>query len=89
MMTNKPRGRIYTGVTNDIVRRVHEHRERKTQSFTQKYWLRKLVWYEQHEEIYEALKREKRLKKWLREWKCALIETHNPDWEDLWESILK
>ncbi len=89
MMSNTPRDRIYTGVTNDLVRRGYEHRERLAKSFTKKYWLQKLVWYEAHADIEEAIKREKRLKKWLREWKFALIEKHNPLWEDLWEGITR
>ena len=76
-------GALYCGVTNDLVRRVHEHREGRAEGFTQGHGVNRLVWFEQHREINEAILREKRIKKWNRGWKIALIEDRNRDWRDL------
>jgi len=81
------RGTLYIGVTNDLVRRVYEHRNDMVPGFTKKYAVHCLVYYEVHEDIYEAISREKRLKRWRREWKCELIEKQNEDWHDLWPGI--
>jgi putative endonuclease len=89
IMTNRPFGVLYTGVTNDLVRRVWEHRERARKgSFTDKYNLTRLVFAERHEEIETAIQRETSLKRWRRKWKLELIESQNPDWKDLWDTIL-
>jgi putative endonuclease len=88
IMTNRPGGVLYIGVTSDLVRRVSEHRAGETKSFTQNYWLSRLVYFERHEEILDAIAREKAMKKWRRAWKIALIERENPDWDDLYERIL-
>jgi putative endonuclease len=87
IVTNRKRGTVYTGVTNDLVRRTYEHREGLLESFTKRYDLKRLVWFEVHEDIEEAILREKRLKKWQRNWKDRLIEESNPDWRDLWWEI--
>ena len=87
ILTNKDRGTLYTGVTNDLVRRVYEHREKSIPGFTKKHDLTKLVWFEQHEDVEAAVQREKLIKKWKREWKYNLIESINPHWEDLYEGI--
>jgi putative endonuclease len=84
IVTNRPNGTLYTGVTNNLVRRIAEHREGRAESFTRRYVLTKLVWYEHHADIREAILREKRIKKWNRAWKLDLIEAQNPAWEDLW-----
>ena len=76
-------GTLYVGVTNDLVRRSWEHREGLVRSFTGQHATHRLVWYEQHESIIEAITREKRLKKWNRDWKIRLIEDMNPEWKDL------
>ena len=82
-------GTLYVGVTNDLIRRSWEHREGLVRSFTGQHATHRLVWYEQHESIIEAITREKRLKKWNRDWKVNLIQGMNPEWRDLWPEILK
>jgi putative endonuclease len=77
---------LYIGVTNDIVRRVDAHRQGKVPGFTQRYRVRRLVYYEQTESSRSAIAREKQLKRWRRSKKIALIESTNRAWEDLWES---
>lgn len=87
LVTNRPRGTLYVGVTNDLVRRVHEHRMREGRSFTARYNLDRLVHFEQFDDPENAIRREKALKKWLRQWKVDLIEQSNPAWRDLWPDI--
>jgi len=87
IMTNKPRGIPYIGVTSDIAARVVQHREGKGSSFCRKYNLTRLVLAEPYESILDAIAREKAMKEWKREWKIALIEASNPDWRDLFETI--
>ena len=88
IMTNRRGGTLYIGVTSDLVKRTSQHRAGETQGFTRTYWLKQLVYFERHEDIVYAITREKVLKKWRRAWKVELIETENPDWRDLCESIL-
>ncbi len=83
ILTNKPRGVLYIGVTADLARRVSEHRLASSRSFTGKYNLHHLVWFEMFEDITHAIQRETSLKRWLRAWKIDLIETVNPHWNDL------
>ena len=80
-------GTLYIGVTNDLVRRVGEHKLKLVEGFTEKYDVVKLVYFEQFDDPENAIKREKRLKKWDRAWKIRLIEEHNPNWEDLYPAI--
>ena len=80
-------GTLYIGVTNDLIRRVGEHKIKLIESFTEKYDVVKLVYFEQFDDPENAIKREKRLKKWPRAWKIALIEKDNPDWIDLYPEI--
>ncbi len=87
-MTNKPNGTLYVGVTADLIRRVSEHRAGEVKSFTQRYWLKRLVYFERHDDIRIAIAREKAIKKWLRLWKGELIAKENPNWDDLYETIL-
>jgi len=82
IMTNFS-GTLYTGVTNNLERRVQEHQSGKIQGFTKKYKITKLVYFEEGNDINEALRREKEIKGWLRSKKIALIESVNPDWKDL------
>ena len=82
IMTNKSRT-LYVGVTNDLQRRVYEHKHKLIEGFTSKYNITKLAWYETYPDIQQAIEGEKRLKGWLRSKKIALIESHNPNWEDL------
>ena len=81
-------GTLYTGVTNDLVRRVWEHRNDFVAGFSRECQTHRLVWYEVHESIYEAITREKRIKKWNRDWKVNLIQAMNPGWEDLYEAVV-
>jgi putative endonuclease len=83
ILTNKPRGVLYTGVTADIERRIWEHRNRLGSKFCRKYGLDRLVLAEQFPTIEQAIRREKQLKNWLRQWKIELIEAANPEWADL------
>jgi putative endonuclease len=84
IMSNKPQGTLYIGVTSDLSRRVFEHREKLVKGFTSQYDLNLLVYYEIYDDIRIAIQREKNLKHWLREWKLALIHEHNPEWKDLY-----
>ncbi|PCJ86524.1 MAG: hypothetical protein COA52_15005 [Hyphomicrobiales bacterium] len=87
IMASKPRGTLYIGVTNDITRRAVEHRESIASEFTTKYQCKRLVWYELHDTVPDAIAREKQLKKWLRAWKITLIETVNSGWRDLFDEL--
>jgi putative endonuclease len=78
---------LYTGVTNDLIKRVYEHRTNAVDGFTKNYKIHLLVHYEEANEVNAAIAREKALKKWRRQWKIDLIETHNPDWLDLYETL--
>lgn len=82
-------GTLYIGVTNDLIRRVYEHREKLAEGFTKKYQVARLVYFEQHTDIEAAIRREKRLKKWNRAWKIKLIEGNNPNWDDLFPTIAR
>lgn len=83
IITNKKDGVLYIGVTNNIERRITEHKRGSTKGFSKRYNLDKLVYFETHQYINDAIKREKNMKKWKREWKIKLIEKNNPNWEDL------
>jgi putative endonuclease len=87
IMTNKPNGTLYVGVTNDLTRRSYEHRNSLIDGFTKKYNLKMLVYFEVFDRVEYAILREKRLKKWSREWKIDMIEKSNPGWMDLYNQI--
>jgi putative endonuclease len=87
IMASKPNGTLYIGVTSDLLNRSWEHRENIVKGFTKRYRVHSLVYYELYQEMTSAILREKRLKKWNRAWKIALIEEKNPKWEDLYESL--
>ena len=87
IMANRRNGTIYTGVTNDLIRRVHEHREGLFDGFTKQHGCKHLVWFDVTDDIEAAIAHEKRLKKWLRPWKDEMIERDNPEWRDLWWEI--
>jgi putative endonuclease len=87
LLTDRPYGTLYAGVTNDLVRRVWEHRNDLVAGFTHEHRLHQLVWYEQHATALEAIRREKLIKKWHRDWKVNLIQRMNPGWRDLFEAI--
>jgi len=88
IVTNKPRGVLYTGVTSDIAARMMQHRAGTGSAFCRRYGLKRLVLAEPHESIEDAIAREKALKAWRRAWKIRLIEESNPDWDDLFERIV-
>ena len=87
IMTNRPNGTLYIGVTSDLGRRVHEHREGLIAGFTKAYGLKRLVWYEWHDEIEAAIQRETSMKRWYRAYKTRTIMARNPDWNDLYEEL--
>jgi len=87
ILASRKDGAIYVGITNDIVRRIYEHRTKAAPGFTSKYNIARLVWLEIYEDPISAISRERELKKWKRAWKVQLIEAQNPQWEDLYESI--
>ena len=87
IMSNKMFGTLYVGVTNDIARRAWEHRTGTGAAFTARYRLTRLVYIERHDDIRVAIQREKRLKHWPRVWKLNLIETTNPEWDDLFQTL--
>ena len=87
ILANKRNGTLYIGVTNDIKRRVYEHRNNLAEGFTKKYHIHDLIYYEQTSDIKSAIEREKQLKVWKRSWKLWLIENSNPEWQDLYESL--
>lgn len=88
MLANKKNGTIYTGMTSNLTKRIHEHKMEFTEGFTKKYNVKQLVYFEQFSDPTEAITREKRLKKWKRSWKIDLIEHKNPKWNDLYRSLL-
>jgi len=87
IMASRPYETLYVGVTSDLARRAYEHREGVIPGFTNQYGVKHLVWYERHETMPLAIEREKRIKRWRREWKFELIETLNPEWRDLYEDL--
>jgi putative endonuclease len=87
ILASQRNGTLYVGVTNDLTRRVQEHREGLVRGFTRKYGVKLLVYFEVHYDINVAILREKRIKPWHRKWKLELIEAHNPQWSDLWAEI--
>jgi putative endonuclease len=80
-------GTLYTGVTSDLIKRVYEHKESLVNGFTKKYKVHRLVYYEVHGDIQEAILKEKQIKKWNRDWKINLIERDNPHWLDLYVGL--
>jgi len=87
MLASKRNGTLYIGVTNNLFKRVHQHKNDVTEGFTWKYNVHSLVYYEVFNRIQDAITREKQMKKWKRQWKMELIEKSNPNWEDLFESL--
>ena len=88
ILASQRNGTLYIGITNDLIKRVYEHRNNLVDGFTKKYKVHSLVYYEQCGDIESAIIREKRLKKWNRKWKLELIEKENPQWRDLYEDLL-
>ena len=87
ILASKKYGTLYIGVTNELVRRVYEHKTKAVPGFTQRYGVDKLVWFETYEDPESAISREKELKKWRRDWKTRLIDEQNPNWDDLYSGI--
>ena len=83
ILASRRNGTLYVGVTSDIIKRVWQHKNDLVAGFTKRYGVHMLVWYEAHETMESAIKREKNIKKWNREWKLDLIEQSNPQWQDL------
>ena len=87
ILASKRYGTLYIGVTSDLKRRVYEHKEKKLDGFTKEYNITNLVWYEATENIESAIKKDKQLKAWQRQWKVELIEKSNLEWRDLYPSL--
>ena len=83
ILTNKKNGTLYIGVSNNLERRMFEHKNKLIEGFTKKYGLDRLVYFETYQYVNDAIKREKNMKKWKRQWKINLIEKDNPDWNDI------
>jgi putative endonuclease len=88
IVTNKPNGVLYTGVTSNLTRRIWEHREGILPGFTKRYGLKRLVYVERHASVSAAIRRERNMKHWPRTWKVRLILATNPNWDDLYEHII-
>ena len=87
ILASKKNGTLYIGVTNNLLKRVYEHKNNLVEGFTQKYDVHNLVYYEIFRNIQDAITREKNIKKWKRKWKMELIEESNPNWEDLYDTL--
>jgi putative endonuclease len=87
MLSSKRNGTLYVGVTSDLIKRIYEHKQNLIDGFTKQFQVHMLVYYEIHHDILEAIKREKQIKKWNRQWKLRLIEEMNPGWKDLYPEI--
>ena len=88
ILANKRNGTLYVGVTSDLPKRIWEHKSKFVKGFTSKYGVDKLVWYEMHGTMMDAIEREKTLKNWKRYWKLKIIEEMNPEWRDLYEDLM-
>jgi putative endonuclease len=88
ILASKRNGTLYIGVTDNIIKRVYQHKSGLTEGFTKKYRVSRLVYFEQTNDVLSAIEREKRLKKWKRQWKIELIEGYNPEWRDLFEDLV-
>ena len=86
ILTTRKNTVLYTGITNNVIQRVWQHKERLIEGFTKKYSVNKLVHFEEYKNAQEAIHHEKCIKKWKRDWKVKLIETTNPEWKDLYET---
>ena len=88
ILASKRNGTLYIGITTDLVKRIYEHKHDLVDGFTKKYKVHHLVYFEEHEDIWQAITREKQIKKWKRKWKLELIEKDNPNWRDLYDEII-
>ena len=87
ILASKKNGTLYVGITNNLARRIYEHRNQLIDSFTKRYGISRLVHYESFENAAQAIQREKNIKKWPRKWKINLIQETNPQWHDLYEEL--
>ena len=87
LLASGKHGTLYLGVTNDLIRRVYQHKNKLLGGFTARYGIARLVWFECHDDPCSAIAREKEIKKWRRDWKIRLIEEMNPDWRDLYYDL--
>ena len=88
ILCNKRNGTLYTGITSDLIKRIWQHKNGAFEGFTKQYGLKRLVHFEQYVDVNEAILREKRIKKWNRQWKINLIEKNNPNWDDLYQKLV-
>jgi len=88
ILASKPYGTLYIGVTNDLARRVYAHRQGTASRFTGRYAVTLLVWFERYETVAEAIQRETSLKRWKRDWKIDLVNKTNPEWRDLYPTLI-
>jgi putative endonuclease len=88
ILCNKRNGTFYIGMTSDLIKRVWQHKNGAVEGFTKQYGLKTLVYFEQYKDVKDAILREKRIKKWNRQWKINLIEKNNPSWNDLYEKLV-
>jgi len=88
LLASRRNGTLYVGVTSDVVKRVWEHKADLADGFTKRYGVHMLVWYELHDSMEGAIRREKAIKEWKRRWKLELIEKQNPEWRDLYDGLL-
>ena len=88
IITNKKNGTLYIGVTSNLIKSIYAHKQKLVDGFSKRYGLSILVYFESFETIVDAIKREKQLKQWQRQWKITLIEKENENWDDLYESII-
>jgi putative endonuclease len=89
LLAGRKYGTLYLGVTNDLVRRIHEHKIKAVPGFSARYGVDRLMWFEVYDDPVAAISREKELKKWRRDWKIRLIEEENPDWLDLFPGLVR
>ena len=89
ILASKRNGTLYTGVTSNLIKRIWQHRNLVVEGFSSRYSVHRLVYFELHEEMSDAIAREKRLKKWERAWKLRIIEEKNPQWLDLWDQVIE
>jgi len=88
ILASKRNGTLYIGVTSDLVKRIWQHKNNMVEGFTKRYGVHRVVWYELHDNMQSAIEREKRMKGWKRKWKLELIESMNPNWQDLYHTIV-
>ena len=88
ILASRKNGTLYVGVTSDLIKRIYEHKQNIINGFTKKYSVHTLVYYEIHDDVREAITREKQIKKWNRSWKLRLIEEKNPEWRDLYNEMV-